>query len=150
MSQTPPDIQSGREGEGPALAPKDERRPETPSAEILDTFPAPAKHEYTAYTSDEMTALCPVTGQPDFYEVKIILTGGEKLIESKSLKLYLGSYRQVGMFCEALADQICTHVEEATGTEDVDVVVTQKARGGISIKSASGTSDLALPEIPAP
>lgn len=139
MNTSPPDIQSGRAGDGPALAPKDERRPETPSAEILDTFPAPDKHAYTAYTSDEMTALCPVTGQPDYYEVKILLSGGDKLIESKSLKFYLGSYRQVGMFCEALADQICTHVEKATGCEDVDVVVTQKSRGGISIKSASGS-----------
>lgn len=142
-----PDIQSA--GAGPALAPKDERRPESPAAEILDVFETPSKHHSTEYTSDEVTALCPITGQPDQYVVTISLQDTKLLLESKSLKLYLGSYRQTGVFCEALATQICDHVKERTQAEIVDVRVQQKSRGGVTINSFSttgGFNPMSLPD----
>lgn len=144
-----PDIRSTGEN-GPALAPKDERRFEVPSPEILDVFDAPGRHFSTEYISDEVTALCPITGQPDYYEVSISLQDTNVLLESKSLKLYLGSYRQTGMFCEAMATQICEDVALVTDAEVVDVRMTQKARGGISIKTFSTTSGLKplLPQVP--
>lgn len=144
-----PDIQAV--GGSPALAPKDERRPDTPAADILDVFEAPSLHFSTEYTSDEVTALCPITGQPDYYEVEIFLQDTSLLLESKSLKLYLGSYRQTGMFCEALATQICEHVKERTKGE-VDVRIKQKARGGVTIKSfstsISNPEQLPVPTVP--
>jgi 7-cyano-7-deazaguanine reductase len=81
--------------------------------------------------SDEVTAVCPVTGQPDFYTVEIKLWDGHSL-ESKSLKLYLQSFRNEGIFCEDFAGRIASDVANVTHSL-VKVKVTQKPRGGISI-----------------
>jgi 7-cyano-7-deazaguanine reductase len=103
----------------------------------LDTFDLPASTTYVVYTSDEMTAVCPVTGQPDWYTAKIVLTNSRLGIESKSLKLYLQSFRNEGAFCEALADTIATDVSLATKAGNVQVTLFQKSRGGITIESTS-------------
>jgi 7-cyano-7-deazaguanine reductase len=58
------------------------------------------------FTAPEFTSLCPVTGQPDFAHLVIDYVPGRWLVESKSLKLYLGSFRNVGGFHEACAVQI--------------------------------------------
>ncbi|HEY7419877.1 MAG TPA: hypothetical protein VH593_32165, partial [Ktedonobacteraceae bacterium] len=83
--------------------------------------------------SDEMTAICPVTGQPDLYRCVIGFTAN-KGIESKSLKLYLRSYREEGAFCEALAETILMDVVKVLEDPiEVRVSMVQKPRGGISI-----------------
>lgn len=123
-------------GVDPALQPKDERV-YVPSFDTLDVFDAPGGHVSVEYTSDEVTALCPVTSQPDYYLVEISLVEAEHLIESKSLKLYLGSYRQYGAFAEKLASMIANDVMVATKCGDVTVTVRQKARGGIAITARS-------------
>jgi 7-cyano-7-deazaguanine reductase len=86
-------------------------------------------------TSDEVTANCPITGQPDFYTVAITLLGGHS-IESKSLKLYFQSMRNEGIFCENLAGRIKQDINALIDCP-VSVVVTQKPRGGISIKATA-------------
>jgi 7-cyano-7-deazaguanine reductase len=103
----------------------------------LDTFDLPTTMHQVVYTSDEMTAVCPVTGQPDWYTARISLLGSNLGIESKSLKLYLQSFRNEGAFCEALADIIATDVSVATKAGGVQVVLTQKSRGGITIEAYS-------------
>src|SRR6266851_9844243 len=65
------------------------------------------------FTCDEVTALCPVTGQPDQYIVEIKLSILNFSIESKSLKLYLQKYRNQGIFAEQLCQQICIDVVRA-------------------------------------
>ena len=67
----------------------------------IETFPNPGVTQ-VELTSDELVAVCPITGQPDFYEATIAYTPGELCIESKSLKLYLAHFRNEGAFCEAL------------------------------------------------
>lgn len=99
----------------------------------LETFPKPDGLVQVTLQSDEVTAVCPVTGQPDFYTVVISCVGAEKCIESKSLKLYLGLLRGKGIFCEALAAEIAQDVYEVTKSPSVTVEVRQKPRGGISI-----------------
>jgi 7-cyano-7-deazaguanine reductase len=86
-------------------------------------------------TSDELVAVCPITGQPDLYVVTIDYTPGDLCIESKSLKLYLNRFRDQGAFCEALAVQIRDDVAAALElpNDRVSVTLRQKARGGISI-----------------
>jgi 7-cyano-7-deazaguanine reductase len=86
-------------------------------------------------TSDELTAMCPVTGQPDLYVASIEYAPDELCLESKSLKLYLARFRNEGAFCEALAVRIRDDVAEALGLDQSRVTVTleQKARGGITI-----------------
>jgi 7-cyano-7-deazaguanine reductase len=104
----------------------------------LEAFPNPGVSR-VELTSDELTAVCPVTGQPDLYEASIEYTPRELCLESKSLKLYLSSFRNEGVFCEALAVKIRDDVGEALGLEPdrVRVRLTQKARGGITITATS-------------
>ncbi len=85
--------------------------------------------------SDELTAVCPVTGQPDLYVAAIEYWPGPKCLESKSLKLYLGRWRNEGVFCETLAVRIRDDVAEALELppDKVRVTLVQKARGGITI-----------------
>jgi 7-cyano-7-deazaguanine reductase len=100
----------------------------------LEVFPNPGC-SWVEMTSDEVTAVCPVTGQPDYYTVKIVYYPKDKCVESKSLKLYLGTFRNKGVFCEALAVEIADHIKKVVDVLSVDVTVTQKSRGGIVIES---------------
>ena len=99
----------------------------------LDTFPKPEGVETVIMESDEVTSLCPVTGQPDWETVTIEYAPDQACIESKSLKLYLWSFREEGAFCEALAAQIAKDVAAACKPFWVEVVVAQKPRGGVKL-----------------
>ena len=96
----------------------------------LETFPNPGVTR-VEMISDELTAVCPVTEQPDLYVARMEYWPGELCIESKSLKLYLSGYRNERHFCEALAVKIRDDVAE------VRVTLEQKARGGIVIRAIS-------------
>jgi 7-cyano-7-deazaguanine reductase len=104
----------------------------------LETFPNPGVSR-VEMTSDELTAVCPITGQPDFYTAMIEFEPQDRCLESKSLKLYLMSYRDQGHFCEALAVKIRDDVAEALElpAERVRVTLVQKARGGVTITATS-------------
>jgi 7-cyano-7-deazaguanine reductase len=104
----------------------------------LETFPNPGV-SHVEMTSDELTALCPVTGQPDLYLATIEFWPQALCIESKSLKLYLSGFRNEGHFCEALAVKIREDVAEAVELlpDKVRVTLKQKARGGITITATS-------------
>ena len=107
----------------------------------LETFPAPAHVRRVVLESDEVTSLCPVTGQPDWETVRIEFEPGPSCIESKSLKLYLWSFREEGAFCEALAARIAGDVFEACRPKWVTVTITQKPRGGITIQAVATVPD---------
>jgi 7-cyano-7-deazaguanine reductase len=100
----------------------------------LEAFPNPGVEE-VELVSDELTAVCPITGQPDFYKATIVYRPAKLCLESKSLKIYLSRFREEGAFCEALAVQIRNDVAEALELEKPAVTVSleQKARGGITI-----------------
>ena len=104
----------------------------------LETFENPGVTR-VEMTSDELTAVCPITGQPDMYVVAIEYRAQRLCLESKSLKLYLARYRNEGAFCEALAVRIRDDIAEALQIETSDVTVTmrQKARGGITITATA-------------
>ena len=104
----------------------------------LETFPNPGV-SHVEMTSDELTAVCPVTGQPDLYVATIEFWPQDLCIESKSLKLYLSEFRSEGAFCEALAVKIRDDVAEALAlpADKVRVTLVQKARGGITITATS-------------
>jgi 7-cyano-7-deazaguanine reductase len=104
----------------------------------LETFPNPGVAR-VEMTSDELAAICPVTGQPDLYVALIDYAPQRLCIESKSLKLYLSGYRNEGAFCEALAVRIRDDVAEATQLppDKVRVTLRQKARGGITITATT-------------
>jgi 7-cyano-7-deazaguanine reductase len=83
------------------------------------------------FTSDELTSLCPLTGQPDFNTIEIDYVPNARCIESKSLKLYLWSFRDKAAFVERLAAEIAAEVQQAAEPVRVRVTITQHARGGI-------------------
>jgi 7-cyano-7-deazaguanine reductase len=104
----------------------------------LETFENPGV-SHVEMTSDELTAICPVTSQPDLYIASIEYWPEALCLESKSLKLYLSSFRSEGAFCETLAVRIRNDVAEALElpTDKVRVTLEQKARGGITITATS-------------
>ena len=104
----------------------------------LETFANPGV-SHVDMTSDELTAVCPVTGQPDLYTATIEYWPQRLCLESKSLKLYLARYRDEGHFCEALAVKIRDDVAEALElpSDKVRVTLEQKARGGITITATT-------------
>lgn len=104
----------------------------------LETFANPGVAR-VEMTSDELTAICPLTGQPDLYVATIEYWPETRCIESKSLKLYLSGYRNEGHYCEALAVKIRDDVAEALELphDKVRVTLEQKARGGITITATS-------------
>ncbi|HBF40090.1 MAG TPA: preQ(1) synthase [Firmicutes bacterium] len=103
----------------------------------LEIFPKPNGVEKVVLESDEVTSLCPVTGQPDWENVLIEFAPDKYCIESKSLKLYLWSFREEGMFCEALSAKIAQDVFEICKPRWCTVTVSQKPRGGITITASA-------------
>jgi 7-cyano-7-deazaguanine reductase len=104
----------------------------------LESFPNPGVTE-VEMTSDELTAVCPITAQPDFYVARIVYRPKALCLESKSLKLYLARFRNEGAFAEALAVRIKEDVAAALELDppSVTVTLTQKARGGITIAATA-------------
>jgi 7-cyano-7-deazaguanine reductase len=102
----------------------------------LETFANPGVTEVDM-ASDELTAVCPITGQPDMYRVTIAYRPDALCLESKSVKLYLNGFRNDGVFCEALAVRIRDDVAAALRVtpDRVSIELEQKARGGITITS---------------
>lgn len=105
--------------------------------ERFDTFPAPPYLHEVKFESDELTSVCPITGQPDFYRITIEYTPDEVCLESKSLKLYLQKFRNEGIFGESLASQIINDIFDILLPQKISVVLCQKPRGGISITSTA-------------
>lgn len=99
--------------------------------EQLDRIETPCK--FIEYHSDQLTSACPVTGQPDFYEVTIQLEADGIGIETKTLKLYLETYRNQAAFCENLAVKICEDIFEVAEPHKCTVSLVQRRRGGIQI-----------------
>jgi 7-cyano-7-deazaguanine reductase len=104
----------------------------------LETFENPGV-SHVEMTSDELTAVCPITSQPDLYVATISYRPEALCLESKSLKMYLSSFRNEGAFCEALAVRIRDDVAQVLEltTDRVEVTLRQKARGGITITATA-------------
>ncbi len=104
----------------------------------LETFANPGV-SVVELESDELVAVCPITGQADMYVATIEFEPEALCLESKSLKLYLASFRNEGVFCEALAVRVRDDVAHALelGPERVTVTLVQKARGGITITATA-------------
>ncbi len=114
---------------------RDARGPIT--AEQLDVVPwshgnADAVVEVT---TNELTATCPITGQPDFYELKLSYRPKRYLIESKALKLYLWDFRDKGIFAEDLAATLLKDLVRACDPQEMTVDLTQQVRGGLQIRT---------------
>ena len=100
----------------------------------LETFPNPKPgRDYTIdIDCPEFTSVCPKTGQPDFATIQISYVPDQSCIELKSLKLYLGAYRQLGIFYEAVTNEILDDLVAACAPRRMTVVGDLNMRGGIS------------------
>jgi 7-cyano-7-deazaguanine reductase len=105
-----------------------------PAVEPVETFPNPnPERDYTIdVTAPEWTALCPITGQPDFATIRIAYVADRACLELKSLKLYLQSFRNRGVFHEAVTNEILDHLVASCRPRRMRVVGEFHARGGIS------------------
>jgi 7-cyano-7-deazaguanine reductase len=126
----------------PATAPKPQpeatlktlpqRRVTAPSTH-LDSFPSPrpGRPFEIRFETEEFTCLCPMTGQPDFAHLRITYIPDQLCVESKSLKLYLWSYRDRGAFHEAVTNQILDDLVALLAPQWLRVEGDFLIRGGI-------------------
>jgi 7-cyano-7-deazaguanine reductase len=109
--------------------------PQSPQEAVLDAVPNPEPGEnYVArFTAPEFTCLCPVTGQPDFAHFVIDYVPAKSLVESKSLKLFLGSFRNHAAFHEATTLMIGKRIVQAIKPRYLRIAGYWYPRGGIPI-----------------
>ena len=109
--------------------------PSTYSPEQLEAFDNknPGKDAWTSFVCTEFTSLCPKTNQPDFARVFINYIADKKMVESKSLKLYLFSFRNHGDFHEDCIQTICDDLVKLMNPKFIEVIGEFTPRGGISI-----------------
>ena len=104
-------------------------------ARTLETFPNhnPERRYTVKLETDEFTCVCPATGQPDFAAITIVYEPDQRIVESKSLKLYLWSYRDEGVFHEHVINTILDDLVTALDPHSIEVTGAFKVRGGISL-----------------
>ncbi len=103
----------------------------------LETFPKPANVTLVSFTTDEVTSFCPVTGQPDFNTVMIEYEPDKLCVESKSLKLYLWTFRDEQIFGEGLASTIVQDIFDALQPHYCMVTLEQSIRGGLQMTAVA-------------
>ena len=105
------------------------------ASKLLEVFPnhTPGRRYTVKLSTNEFTCLCPVTGQPDFASIDIRYIPDRWILESKSLKLYLWSFRDEGVFHEHVINSICDDVVKVLSPHWIEVTGTFGARGGIGI-----------------
>ena len=103
--------------------------------EVLETFENrhPDNDYWVQFNCPEFTSLCPITGQPDFAEIKILYIPARRMVESKSLKLYLFSFRNHGDFHEDCVNTIMKDLVKLMEPKYIEVIGLFTPRGGISI-----------------
>ena len=110
--------------------------PDSYSPEILESFENrfPDQDYTVELHCPEFTSLCPITGQPDFGEIIIRYAPAKRLVESKSLKIYLFSYRNFGEFHEDCVNRIARDLNRLMKPKWLEVEGRFNPRGGISIR----------------
>lgn len=101
----------------------------------LETFPNrhPGRDYLVRLETDEFTCVCPATGQPDFATITVEYVPGDRIVESKSFKLYLWSYRNEGVFHEHVTNRILDDLVAALEPRWCRVRGAFSVRGGIRI-----------------
>jgi 7-cyano-7-deazaguanine reductase len=103
----------------------------------LEFFPKPEGITLVKFDCYELTSFCPITEQPDFSTVIIEYAPDQWCLESKSLKLYLWSFREDRIFGEGLASQIAKDIHQAVSPYWVTVTLTQNVRGGMQLTATA-------------
>ena len=117
-----------------------------PNPNLLEAFPTPAEQPFVVeHVSEEFTSVCPVTGHPDFGHITIRFQprgsgAGGRCVELKSLKLYYQSFRNEGIYYEAVTNRIRDDLARLMNPAWLLVKSDWKGRGGIrsTIRATSG------------
>lgn len=118
-----------------------------PDASLLEVFPAPTDSPFVVeHVNEEFTSLCPKTGHPDFGSITIrfcprAASDGGTCVELKSLKLYYQSFRNEGIFYEAVTNQIRDDLVALMNPAWLQVRTDWRGRGGISSTIRAGYGD---------
>lgn len=110
---------------------------------ILEAFPNkhPEQDNWTTFVCTEFTSLCPKTGQPDFARIYINYIADDMMVESKSLKLYLFSFRNHGDFHEDCIAKMCKDLTKLMKPRFLEVIGEFTPRGGIAIYPYASSSN---------
>jgi 7-cyano-7-deazaguanine reductase len=113
---------------------------------VIETFPnpAPGREYWVEHSAPEFTSVCPKTGQPDFGTIVVRYVPDRLCVELKSLKLYLSSFRDQGIFYEAVVNRILDDLVSACAPRRMEVRGEFRVRGGIS-SVVTATHGPALP-----
>ena len=107
--------------------------PTHPSRDLVAVpNPHPNRDYEVRCRTPEFTCVCPITGQPDFATVDLTYVPGDAIVELKSLKLYLWSYREEGAFHEDVTNRILDDLVAAIGPRRMTVTTEWLVRGGIT------------------
>lgn len=108
---------------------------ETPDSAVLESFENLYRdRDYIIeFDCPEFTSLCPVTGQPDFGHIKVRYVPDKRCVESKSLKLYMFSFRNFNTFHEEVVNRILDKVVAAVSPRKAEVIGNFYPRGGIAL-----------------
>ena len=119
-----------------ALGVRKSKLPQKPSIKILESFDNQQQDSLylVPLICNEFTAICPITGQPDFARLEIVYAPRVKMVESKSLKLYLYAFRNHGIFHEEVTNRIFKDLWALMQPKFMRVIGDFSVRGGISIK----------------
>ena len=109
--------------------------PSSPDKAKLDVVsnPHPGSDYLVRFTAPEFTTLCPITGQPDFAHLVIDYVPAKALVESKSLKLLLGSFRNIGSFHEDCTLSVAKRIQDAIKPKFIRIAGFWYPRGGMPI-----------------
>ena len=113
-----------------------------PDPSLLEVFPTPVDSPFVIeHINEEFTSLCPKTGHPDFGRIILRYSPAKLCVELKSLKLYCQSFRNEGIFYEAVTNRIRDDLAKAMAPRWLQVITEWKGRGGIHsrIIATSGT-----------
>ncbi len=103
-----------------------------PNAALLEFFDSPTDAPFLIeHVSDEFTSVCPKTGHPDFGVITLRYVPAAVCVELKSLKLYYQSFRNEGIFYEAVTNQIRDDLQSAMSPRWMQIITEWRGRGGI-------------------
>ncbi len=103
-----------------------------PQPDLLEFFDTPATTPFLIeHVQEEFTSVCPKTGHPDFAAITLRYQPRAVCVELKSLKLYYQSFRNEGIFYEAVTNRICADLSERMSPEWLQIISDWRGRGGI-------------------
>ncbi len=114
-----------------------------PDAQLLETFDTPTETPFVIeHVGEEFTSLCPRTGHPDFGTVTVRYCPARRCVELKSLKLYYHSFRNEGIFYEAVTNTIRDDLAGLLSPKWLQVVTEWRVRGGIHSRIIATSGDV--------